>query len=155
MVTMLLAVLVAIVLMWGLIRGLVSGFLALLSLTALLAAFGLVPEGGGATVQMLVLATLWIEGGQLVGPAEGAACPGLATAALVGLLAGSALWYGGGGPAPLPLLGGFAAALLWARLRGLEAPHSLVVALRVVEDGAPGAALKLGLCGLLVLSLAK
>lgn len=155
MVTMLLAALVTIVLVWGLVRGLVSGFLALLSLTALLAAFGLVPAGGGATVQMLVLATLWVEGGQLVGTGEGSPCPGLASAALVGLLGGSALWYGGGGPALLPPLGGFAAALFWARLRGLEVPHSLGVALRVVEDGAAGAALKLGLCGLLVVSLAK
>jgi len=144
---------------FGVKRGLVSPFLCLLVCAALLATMELVPRETTEFLVLLVGMALWVESGSILSLSRDEVCSvgarSLATGAVAGLLAGLALWYGGLGPAPMPLVGAFGGAFSVALVGGVDARSSARAAVLLVERGPYGLAVKMSFCVLLLLSLVK
>ena len=163
MVTILSSGVVTILLFWALfVARLISVFLFLFSMAALLAANELVPAGTSDTMVLLAVCSLWVELAQIEkvnGPRSGRKVSKqdwrLFWGSFVGLTLGGILWYEWNEAAPLVLAGAYSGAFFMALVNKHKLVECLRRALLLVERGLCGVILKLCFCGLLLLSLTK
>lgn len=153
---------VVIVLLTALALRYISVFLFLFSMSALLAANGLVPVGAGDTMVFLAIASLWVELAQIEkrGVAQDRTEPddvgwSLLAGAVLGLLAGLIVWFAIDEAVPFVLIGAYGGAFFMAVATGKEKVHSFRQALLLVEHVPHGLVLKLIFCALVLVSLVK